>query len=130
MKVRIFSLCVLCLMFTVATSAQDSQPTYQPPQQLASVDNQGIRNYKLGPGDVLDVRVFGQPDLNTIVEVDSDGNISSLPFLEKPVPARCRNEKEVQKDIATAYAKYLKNPQLCLVLCDKLLEFKCSARSV
>ncbi len=119
MKVRIFSLCVLCLMFTVAASAQDSQATYQPPQQLASVDNQGIRNYRLGPGDVLDVRVFGQPDLNTIVEVDSDGNISSLPFLEKPVPARCRNEKEVQKDIAAAYAKYLKNPQVSVRISER-----------
>ena len=119
MKASIFSLCVLCLMLTVAANAQDSQGTYQPPQQLASVDNQGIRNYKLGPGDVLDVRVFGQPDLNTIAEVDSDGNISSLPFLEKPVPARCRNEKEVQKDIAAAYAKYLKNPQVSVRISER-----------
>jgi polysaccharide export outer membrane protein len=91
-------------------SSQDSSAPMAP--QPGGVDSQGIRNYLLGPGDTLDVRVFGQPDLNAIVEVDSDGNISSLPFLEMPVPARCRTEKEVQKDIAKAYAKYLKNPQV------------------
>jgi len=91
-------------------SSQDSGAPVA--QQPGGIDSQGIRNYLLGPGDTLDVRVFGQPDLNAIVEVDSDGNISSLPFLEAPVPARCRTEKEVQKEIAKAYAKYLKNPQV------------------
>src|SRR6267143_667229 len=82
---------------------QEQQSSSQAPSQEASqasqpstVDSQGIRNYLLGPGDMVDVRVFGQPDLNAVVEVDSDGNISSLPFLESPIPARCRTAKEVQ----------------------------------
>jgi len=52
-------------------------------------------------------------------EVDSDGNITSLPFLESPIPAKCRSEKEVQKDIATAYAKYLKNPQVSVRIAER-----------
>src|SRR6266567_401414 len=84
----------------------------------APIDSQGIRNYLLGPGDVLDVRVFGQPDLSSQVEIDADGNISSLPFLETPIRAQCRTEKEVQKDIATAYAKYIKNPQVSVRVVD------------
>jgi polysaccharide export outer membrane protein len=78
----------------------------------SAIDSQGIRRYLLGPGDVLDVRVFGQSDLSSVVEIDSDGNISSLPFLEKPIRAQCRTEKEVQNDIALAYSKYIKNPQV------------------
>lgn len=102
-----------------APSAQ-SQDTLQPSSsQPSGVDNQGIRNYLLGPGDVLDVRVFGQPELTALVEVDSDGNISSLPFLEAPIPARCRTEKAVQKDIAAAYAKYLKNPQVSVRISER-----------
>ncbi|HEV7859547.1 MAG TPA: polysaccharide biosynthesis/export family protein [Pyrinomonadaceae bacterium] len=77
----------------------------------ASLDNQGIKNYVLGPGDTLDVRVFGQPDFNTMADVDGDGNIS-LPFVEKPIVARCRSERDIQKDISAAYSKYLKNPQV------------------
>ena len=78
----------------------------------STVDNQGIKNYLLGPGDTLDVRVFGQSDLNAVVEVDTDGNISSLPFLEAPIFAKCRTEKDIQKEITKAYAKYIKNPQV------------------
>lgn len=101
-----------------STSGQDGSPRSTTPEQ-SGVDNQGIRNYLLGPGDRLDVRVFGQSDLNAIVEVDSDGNISSLPFLESPIPAKCRTDKQVQKDISKAYAKYLKNPQVSVQIAER-----------
>jgi polysaccharide export outer membrane protein len=103
----------------VRTQEQSAPP---PPAQMSSqpgVDGQGIRNYLLGPGDVLDVRVFGQGDLNAVVEVDSDGNISSLPFLEAPIPAKCRTEKAVQKEIATAFEKYIKKPQVSVRIAER-----------
>ncbi|PYS49534.1 MAG: hypothetical protein DMF68_09695 [Acidobacteria bacterium] len=78
----------------------------------SSVDTQGIRRYVLGPGDTLDVRVFGQPDLNWQGEIEADGNITSLPFIDTPIHAQCRTDKEVQKDIITAYGKFLKSPQI------------------
>jgi protein involved in polysaccharide export with SLBB domain len=105
----------------VRTQGQESAP--QGPSQGISegstIDNQGIKNYLLGPGDVLDVRFFGQSDLNAMVEVDSDGNISSLPFLESPIPAKCRTDKEVQKDIAKAFAKYIKSPQVSVRVAER-----------
>lgn len=110
----------LTLPASVRTQEQDTAPP--PPSQGSSersVDSQGIRNYLLGPGDVIDVRVFGQPDLSAMVEIDSDGNVSSLPFLEKPVPARCRTEKALQKDIAEAYSKYIKNPQVSVRISER-----------
>ena len=87
--------------------------------QGSSLDYQGIRNYLLGPGDVLDVRVFGQPDLNSMAEIDTDGNISSLPFLETPIRAQCRTDKEIQKEIAKAYAKYIRNPQVSVRISER-----------
>lgn len=116
MKRSLLSIALLALLvFPTVVSPQEpgsGAPSQGVTQQASSVDNQGIRNYLLGPGDMLDVRVFGQPDLNTIVEIDSDGNISSLPFLDKPIPAKCRNEKDVQKSISQAYEKYLKKAQV------------------
>src|SRR5436190_10145899 len=114
MKAKIFwvSSVLLCLIVVVLVQAQEPTQTQTTGQQSSSVDNQGIRNYLLGPGDVLDVRVFGQPDLNAVVDVDGDGNISSLPFIEAPILAKCRTEKEVQKEIAISYGKYIKNPQI------------------
>lgn len=112
MRIFLFAALLACLVLVVAVQAQDQAPPPTPTQSSSSVDNQGIRNYLLGPGDILDVRIFGQPDLNSTAEIDSDGNISSLPFLETPIPAKCRTEKDVQKDIAAAYGKYLKKPQI------------------
>lgn len=124
MKVRILWLPAIlaCAVLGIGVRGQEPNQSQGPVQNLeqpSSVDNQGIRNYLLGPGDVLDVRVFGQPDLNALVEVDSDGNISSLPFLESAIPARCRTEKEVQKDIATAYAKYINKPQISVRITER-----------
>ncbi|HEV2904423.1 MAG TPA: polysaccharide biosynthesis/export family protein, partial [Pyrinomonadaceae bacterium] len=88
-------------------------------QAASATDNQGIRRYRMGPGDILDVRVFGQQDLNSTVEVDEDGNISSLPFIEDPIPAKCKNEKEVQKVITEAYAKYIIKPRVSVRILER-----------
>lgn len=77
----------------------------------SSLDSQGIRNYVLGPGDTLDIRVFGQPDFSWTGEVDSEGRIEPH-FVETPITALCRSERDVRKDIVAAYSKYLKNPQV------------------
>jgi len=119
---------VLSLTFPGLVQMQEQQSAPAPSQDGSShattpetpgVDAQGIRNYLLGPDDSIDVRVFGQPDLNAVVEVDSDGNISSLPFLEAPIPAKCRTDKEIQKDIIKAYGKYLKNPQISVRVAER-----------
>lgn len=124
MKVKIFIilLVLVCFGSVPLVQAQDQTPSVVqasgpvPPTtgsmpSSASLDAQGIRNYLLGPGDTLDIRVFGQPDFAWTGEVDSDGNIAPH-FIETPIPALCRTEKDVRKDIVSAYSKYLKNPQV------------------
>jgi polysaccharide export outer membrane protein len=81
----------------------------QPSKQQSNI--KASRPYLLGPGDVIEIKVFGQPDLSSTAQVDSDGNLSSLPFLD-PIPAKCRVEKDVQKDIAVAYSRLVKEPQV------------------
>ena len=51
MKVRIFLFAAIfaCLLLMVTVQAQDQSSTAQ--HSLHSVDNQGIRNYLLGPGE-------------------------------------------------------------------------------
>ncbi len=106
-------------MFGVSVYAQESQPSEPVTQQSPGIDIQGIKAYLLGPGDVLDIRVFGQPDLSSTVQVDGDGNLSSLPFLEVPIKAKCRSEKDVQKDITAAYAKFINNPQVSVRITER-----------
>ena len=108
-----------CVTITALSQGQSPASTSDFQMTSSNLENQGVRRYRLGPGDILDVRVFGQPDLNSTVEIDEDGNISSLPFIEDPIPAKCRNEKEVQKSITDAYAKYLLKPRVSVRILER-----------
>ena len=76
------------------------------------------KTYLLGPGDVVEIRIFGQRDLDANAQVDGEGNLSSLPFLE-PIPAKCRTEKQVQKDVALAYSRLIKDPQVSVRVLER-----------
>ena len=104
---------------TQSTQAPPVSQSPSMPSEMNSVDGQGGKRYLVGPGDVIDVRVFGQSELNSLAEIDDEGNISSLPFLEDPIPAMCRNEKEIQKAIATAYSRYIKNPRVSVRVTER-----------
>lgn len=123
MTVKRYLVLVVALvgMFASVAQAQEQpqQPSTPTSSQPSSLDIQGIKAYLLGPGDVLDVRVFGQPELSSSVQVDSDGNLSALPFLENPIKAKCRTDKEVQKDIADAYSKFINNPQVSVRISER-----------
>jgi polysaccharide export outer membrane protein len=93
----------LMLFLVVVCCAVGSVPAQQPKQNKAP--------YLVGPGDVVEVKVFGQPDLNANAQVDGDGNLSSLPYID-PIPATCRSEKQLQKDITVAYSRLIKQPNV------------------
>jgi polysaccharide export outer membrane protein len=61
-----------------------------------------------------------RPELTSNVQVDGDGNLSGLPFIETPIRAKCRSDKEVQKDITAAYAKFINNPQVSVRIAERL----------
>jgi polysaccharide export outer membrane protein len=110
---------VLILVGSAGAQEQQQPSTASGSAPASSLDTQGIRNYLLGPGDVVEIRVFGQPDLSSAAQVDSDGNLSSLPFLEAPISAKCRTEKAIQKDIAAAYSKFINNPQVSVRISER-----------
>src|ERR1051326_7104822 len=96
-KAYISFIAILCVAITSA--AQEKDVVRQAP--VPEIET--TKNYLLGPGDVIEVRVFGQTELNSTARIDGEGNIRSLPFLEKPIPAKFRNKYEVQNAIAAAY---------------------------
>jgi polysaccharide export outer membrane protein len=68
--------------------------------------------YRIGPGDVLDIRVFNRSQLSRdAVRVDGRGVIR-MPLIEGDIHAACRAEAEVADEIANRYLKYLRNPQV------------------
>ena len=78
-----------------------------------SLDSMGVKKYLLGPGDALDLRVYNEPQFNSTLVVNDEGNIE-VPFIDQPVPAQCRNDREIKADIVKALAKYLNKPQVSL----------------
>jgi polysaccharide biosynthesis/export protein len=72
----------------------------------------GDVRYRIGPGDVLEVRVARAPDLSRdAVRVDQSGNIR-MPMLEVDIPAACLTEVELADNIAKLYRKYKNDPHV------------------
>jgi polysaccharide export outer membrane protein len=67
--------------------------------------------YRIGRGDVLDIRVFNKPQLSRdSVRVDENGMII-MPLIGE-VQAMCKTEKEMARNITSLYLEYQKNPQV------------------
>src|SRR3546814_16739623 len=63
--------------------------------------------YRIGPGDVLEITVWREPELSTAVTVRPDGRIS-FPLVED-LPASGRTPMELAEEIAAALAEYLQD---------------------
>jgi len=70
-----------------------------------------LSEYRLGPGDQLQVTVFGQPELSVKLEVSGDGTVA-MPLVG-PMPAKDLTAVELSRTIAAALDKdYLVDPKV------------------
>jgi polysaccharide export outer membrane protein len=95
---------------TIKTSApatiKTSLPVAMTPGPLAS------ERYRIGPGDVLEVRLYKLPDLSReALRVEESGTIR-MPLISEDIPAACRTESELAKEIAGRYLNLMRNPQV------------------
>jgi polysaccharide biosynthesis/export protein len=68
--------------------------------------------YRLGPGDVVDIRIYNRPQLSReAVRIEGNGMIR-MPLIENEIQAACLTEGELAKEISTRYARYYKNLQV------------------
>ncbi len=76
---------------------------------VAPVCAQQDDRYRIGPGDVLDIRIYNRPQLSRDgVRVEGSGMIR-MPLIEGDIKASCLTEGELAKEISTRYAKFYKN---------------------
>lgn len=86
----------------VATNTHPTEGVKLPSDQV----------YRIGPGDVLDIRIYNRPQLaRDAVRVEGNGMIR-MPLIEAEIKAACRTEGELAKEISSRYAKYYKNLQV------------------
>lgn len=67
-------------------------------------------NYRLGPGDEIEINVFDVPELNVTARVRESGFVS-LPLLGA-VKAAGLNEQEFHEELKDRLSSYVKNPEL------------------
>jgi polysaccharide export outer membrane protein len=80
----------------------------------AQVKAFGDGEYRLGPGDVIEVFVWKEVDLTTTAVVRPDGKIS-LPLLNE-FEAQNRTVAELQKEVTANLRKYLSEPVVTVIL--------------
>jgi polysaccharide biosynthesis/export protein len=111
-------LAVLLPAFAVAQPQSTEKPALTPGQNPAqnpsAIPGAGNPNedssYRVGPGDVLEVRVFGRPELTRQQRIGNQGTIR-LPFLQG-LQVACKTEAELAELIGEKYKKYLRDPQV------------------
>lgn len=65
--------------------------------------------YRIGPGDLLEIRFYNRPQLSGTLRVSMTGKIQ-MPLIEGEIQAACLTEAELAKQIATLFLKYQRNP--------------------
>ena len=80
----------------------------------AQESSQDGRGYTLGPGDVLDVRVWGFEDLSAVAVVRPDGFIS-LPLLND-VEALGNSPGQLAAHVAALAAAYVEEPAVTVIV--------------
>lgn len=98
----ILTLISMCLI--AGPIAHGQTPAVEPPSR--SIVNE---NYKIGPGDVLDVVVSKNELSLTGLRVSNQGTIQ-LKMLDDDVPAACLTERQLADAVKEKYRKYLVNP--------------------
>ncbi|ACL73470.1 polysaccharide export protein [Thioalkalivibrio sulfidiphilus HL-EbGr7] len=93
---------VLVVMLLGACAAGPDVPLSEAPAAQAEP------RYTIGPGDQLNVFVWGNPDLTVTVPVRPDGRITT-PLVED-VQASGKTPTELARDIEQSLAHYVQNP--------------------
>ncbi len=74
-----------------------------------------VKAYRIGPGDLLEIKVFELEQLSQVVRVSEDGSIT-LPLLGRVEVEGLTQDGVVQKISGLLQAKYVKNPQVTIFI--------------
>jgi polysaccharide export outer membrane protein len=121
------AVCAAACVAAAQAQTRSATPTPTPAEKIAPAEKtlpaersrtvapapaQGDDSYHIGPGDVLDVRVFNRPQLSRdAVRVDGRGMIR-MPLIDGEIRAACRTESDLARELETRYLKYQRSPHV------------------
>lgn len=100
----------LFLLLVPAAAQAQSTPPSQPAMTTAPQNS----NYKIGPGDQLQIFVWKNPDLSVTVPVRPDGKISTP--LVADMQAQGKTPTELAADLKMALSKYVQDPMVTVLV--------------
>jgi polysaccharide export outer membrane protein len=72
--------------------------------------------YLIGPGDSVDIYVWGNPDISKVVTVRPDGKVT-VPLVED-IQASGKTANELARKLEGAYAEYIRDPQVVVMVAE------------
>ena len=103
----------VCLMASFAVYGQQpAATTVAANTRVIQPSTADAERYRIGPGDVLDIRILNRPNLSReAVRVEGNGVIR-MPLIDDEIQAACKTEGELAKEIAEKYTKFYRKPQV------------------
>ena len=100
----------LALIIITGCSSTSKHPQIPEDQRVLPQDF----TYIIGPGDGMEIFVWGNPELTMSVPVRPDGKITTR--LVEDIPASGKTSTELARDIEVAYSEYVKNPVVSVIV--------------
>ena len=101
---------LVAIVALVAACASPKSETVTVPATPAAEQSE----YRIGPGDTLQVFVWNQPELTVTVPVRPDGMISTP--LISGVPAEGKTATQLAKDLEAALSEFVRNPTVSVMV--------------
>ncbi|BCX89821.1 polysaccharide biosynthesis/export protein [Methylomarinovum tepidoasis] len=101
----VFAILALFLSLSACTSYPPLNPRAEPPADYT---------YIIGPGDSLEMFVWGNPEISRTVVVRPDGKISA-PLVEE-LPATGKTPYQLARDIEKELSRYIRNPLVTVIV--------------
>lgn len=102
---RIYINLLVCLFFLAGCETPPLAPNVEPPTEYT---------YVIGPGDSIEMFVWGNPEISRGFPVRPDGKISA-PLIEE-LPATGKTPFQLARDLEKELSKYIRNPLVSVIV--------------
>jgi polysaccharide export outer membrane protein len=113
MRCHVIPLLWLCLFLIMLSACSTTEPV-RPQAMQGAMDAEPIADYRLRPGDDIEVKFFYHPELNETLMVGPDGKIS-LQLIDEVLAAGLTSS-QLDEVLTKEYAKYLENYSISVIV--------------
>jgi protein involved in polysaccharide export with SLBB domain len=117
-KRTIFFCSLVAILFLLHNCASAQISRTEVPIETESIEKSNEEDL-VHFGDLIDVDIVGSVDYDWRGTVNPEGFLSGINFVENPVNAICKTEKEIALEVAESYKKILRDPVIDVKILDR-----------